>query len=191
MKKIFKNKEGISLIALVITIIVLVILAMITVAVLTGENGLLSRTAASGDNYELEAFREQVLLHVEDIVEDLMLHRVTPTLNLIAERLRDDYGYDSMKFRMKPIAALEIPTAKIYEIIVVEDWKAAFIDPEFNVTARRWDISIAEDLGPALDFSIATSNKTLLEGAPSHKNPIIPKGFRPVNTPDAEWVKKR
>ena len=38
-----KNNKGITLIALVITIIVLLILAGITIAMLTGENGLLNK----------------------------------------------------------------------------------------------------------------------------------------------------
>ena len=39
MKKIIKKNNGITLIALVITIIVLLILAGVTIATLTGENG--------------------------------------------------------------------------------------------------------------------------------------------------------
>ena len=42
-KDIFKNKKGITLIALVITIIVLLILAAVSIATLTGENGILTR----------------------------------------------------------------------------------------------------------------------------------------------------
>ena len=39
-----KNNKGITLIALVITIIVLLILAGITIAMLTGDNGLLTKS---------------------------------------------------------------------------------------------------------------------------------------------------
>lgn len=42
-----KNQKGITLIALVITIIVLLILAGITIAMLTGENGLLNKANAA------------------------------------------------------------------------------------------------------------------------------------------------
>ena len=46
-----KNQKGITLIALVITIIVLLILAGITIAMLTGENGLLGKSqTAVADN---------------------------------------------------------------------------------------------------------------------------------------------
>ena len=42
--KNFKSTNGITLIALVITIIVLIILAMVSIAMLTGPNGLLNKT---------------------------------------------------------------------------------------------------------------------------------------------------
>ena len=42
-RKILKNSKGITLIALVITIIVLLILAAISIATLTGENGILTQ----------------------------------------------------------------------------------------------------------------------------------------------------
>lgn len=43
MKKQMKNNKGITLIALVITIIVLLILAGVSIAMLTGDNGLLTK----------------------------------------------------------------------------------------------------------------------------------------------------
>ena len=43
-----KNNKGITLIALVITIIVLLILAGISIAMLTGENGLLNKASGAG-----------------------------------------------------------------------------------------------------------------------------------------------
>ena len=43
MKNHVKGKKGITLIALVITIIVLLILAGVTIATLTGDNGILKQ----------------------------------------------------------------------------------------------------------------------------------------------------
>ena len=43
MKKVLKEKSGITLIALVITIIVLLILAGVSIAMLTGDNGILTQ----------------------------------------------------------------------------------------------------------------------------------------------------
>ena len=59
MKK-FKNTNGITLIALVITIIVLLILAGVAIASLTGENGLLNRAADAKDATEKASGKEQI-----------------------------------------------------------------------------------------------------------------------------------
>lgn len=49
MKQKFANSRGITLIALVITIIVLLILAGVSIATLTGDNGLLSKAQEAKD----------------------------------------------------------------------------------------------------------------------------------------------
>ena len=55
----YKGKNGITLIALVITIIVLIILAMITIGALTGENGILNRTQSAADETIIARADEQ------------------------------------------------------------------------------------------------------------------------------------
>ena len=64
MKKIIKKNNGITLIALVITIIVLLILAGVTIATLTGENGILTRASEAAQRTEEANAREQVQLAV-------------------------------------------------------------------------------------------------------------------------------
>lgn len=63
-----RKQEGITLIALVITIIVLLILAGVTIAMLTGENGLLSRATSTKQASDLGTARELISLHVNDCV---------------------------------------------------------------------------------------------------------------------------
>ena len=55
-----KNNKGITLIALVITIIVLLILAGVSIAMLTGQNGILNQASRAGD----ETNRAEVLERV-------------------------------------------------------------------------------------------------------------------------------
>ena len=57
-----KEKKGITLIALVITIIVLLILAGVTIATLTGENGILTKAGEASEQTELADEREKVEL---------------------------------------------------------------------------------------------------------------------------------
>ncbi|MCI8760890.1 MAG: hypothetical protein HFJ34_07275, partial [Clostridia bacterium] len=57
-----KRSKGITLIALVITIIVLLILAGISIATLTGENGILNKADTAKQKTEQGAAEEQVKL---------------------------------------------------------------------------------------------------------------------------------
>ena len=55
----FKNKNGITLIALVVTIVVLLILAGISISILTGQNGILTRTKEAKEKTETASEDEQ------------------------------------------------------------------------------------------------------------------------------------
>ena len=57
-----KNKKGITLIALVVTIIVLLILAGISIAMLTGENGILGNASKSKSSNAYYGAEEQMKL---------------------------------------------------------------------------------------------------------------------------------
>ncbi len=59
MKRL-KEKQGITLIALVLTIIVLLILAGVAIAMLSGENGILKKAAEAKMKTEESNFLEQV-----------------------------------------------------------------------------------------------------------------------------------
>ena len=66
-KKEKKNKienKGITLIALVITIIVLLILAGVSIAMLTGQNGILTQAQNSAEQTEIENAKEQAKLDI-------------------------------------------------------------------------------------------------------------------------------
>ena len=65
-----RNNKGITLIALVITIIVLLILAGVSIAMLTGNNGILTQAGnASADTKVAEA-KELASLDVSDLVSE-------------------------------------------------------------------------------------------------------------------------
>lgn len=64
----FKNQRGITLVALVVTIIVLLILAGVTLSLVAGENGILGRATRAVDTNEIATAKEQVGLMVSDLV---------------------------------------------------------------------------------------------------------------------------
>ena len=65
-----KNNKGITLIALVVTIIVLLILAGVSIAMLTGENGILNRASESAYTNALGAAKDEVSLKATELVTD-------------------------------------------------------------------------------------------------------------------------
>lgn len=63
-KKKIKTNKGITLIALVITIIVLLILAAVSIATLTGQNGILTQAEKAKTETAREAAKEKVTIEV-------------------------------------------------------------------------------------------------------------------------------
>ncbi len=65
-----KNQRGITLIALVITIIVLLILAGVSIAMLTGQNGILTRSREAQTTTVQKSNEEIVKLAVSDLLTE-------------------------------------------------------------------------------------------------------------------------
>ena len=57
-----KQNKGITLIALVITIIILLILAGVSIATITGDNGVLNKAAQAKEDNEFAAVKEAIKL---------------------------------------------------------------------------------------------------------------------------------
>ena len=73
----FKEQKGVTLIALVITIIVLLILAGVSIAMLTGDNGILTKASSSNETNSIAQIKEDVSLAVSEI----MANKADPTYN--------------------------------------------------------------------------------------------------------------
>ena len=65
-KKRSLQEKGITLIALVVTIIILLILAGVTISQITGNEGLFQRTKQATEQYEKESLREEMRLAILD-----------------------------------------------------------------------------------------------------------------------------
>ena len=65
-----KNNKGITLIALVITIIVLLILATVSIATLTGENGVLTKANNAQKEADIAETKEQIKIELMGIYDD-------------------------------------------------------------------------------------------------------------------------
>ena len=66
MIKIYKKNKGITLIALVVTIVVLLILAATSIAMLTGDDGIITNAQNSKISTELSEYKEQLELYISN-----------------------------------------------------------------------------------------------------------------------------
>jgi len=111
-----KKNNGITLIALVITIIILLILAGISIAMLTGENGILTKAWQAKDSYQKEAAREKVQIAV-------LNYQVNEENTTLYDELRKIEGITLIE----PDNEREGPPYRVivdgYEFIVGEDLK--------------------------------------------------------------------
>ena len=116
-----KNNKGITLIALVITIIVLIILAGISISILMGQEGLITRAKQGAQNYQNAAIEEQQVLNELYSGEIIEGHNVVsnttsnsfkiPQLNFYAEgdgSKTSAFGYPDLKFDVKQYKKLNI-----------------------------------------------------------------------------------
>ena len=69
-----KNQKGITLIALVVTIIVLLILAGVSIAMLTGENGIMSKASTASWKSKLGDAQDIVALEVSNAMNNYFIH---------------------------------------------------------------------------------------------------------------------
>ena len=90
-KKSEKESKGITLIALVITIIVLLILAGVSIATITGQNGLLTKTSIAKEETTKEQVLEELKIIITEAETDFFAKKErTPTLKELSEYLRDN-----------------------------------------------------------------------------------------------------
>lgn len=68
-----KNQRGITLVALVITIIILIILATVAISFAFGSNGLINRAEDAGEYYANDtAYTEGSITNVEHYINDIL-----------------------------------------------------------------------------------------------------------------------
>lgn len=88
MKKNFEN--GITLVALVITIIVLVILAGVSINLVLGDNGIIQKAKLGKENYEVASEEEKDKLQsMTNLIDDIVTGDVvtTPPVKILSEEV--------------------------------------------------------------------------------------------------------
>ena len=96
LKNKLKNVKGITLISLIITIIILIILAGVTINMLLGENGLITRTKTAKEENEKATATETMNLKITNVqISKYAEEQRMPTLKELADNFceDDDFQY--------------------------------------------------------------------------------------------------
>ena len=158
--KNMRNK-GITLIALVITIIVLLILAAVSIATLTGENGILTRANESKTETEIGEEEEAIRLAYNGVMADNLGDGVT------AKQLQDELqgnGYNNATATGENpiVVTFGAPSNRVYEI-----------DASGNIAEAKPPVTLEQ----AKDNSMLT-NDTDTKVTVSDGTVTVPAGFK-------------
>ncbi len=91
------NQKGITLVALVITIIVLLILAGITIAALSGENGILVRARESKYASDISSAKELVILGINECITDYYADKYVSNTSSVGEKTIQEYIIENIQ----------------------------------------------------------------------------------------------
>lgn len=156
--KIFTTQKGITLIALVITIIILLILAAVTIAALSGDNGILKNAASAKQETEKAEIIEQIRL---DIYGEMADNGGANPTEADIESIADNYGDISGTSFEDKILTTEKGS---YEINLSDIWTPGSSSEDPTPT------------GPLQPGETATAERNEYES--DGKTATIPEGFR-------------
>lgn len=119
MKTKFKNAKGITLIALVITIIVLLILAGVAIATLTGDNGVLTKAESAKTEKEIAEVKEQAQLDILNWQTDKNGENASLNDSIVKSIIEEANAGNTNKY-YSSIDDTKIYTKNGYEILISE-----------------------------------------------------------------------
>ena len=129
-----KNKRGITLIALVITIIVLLILAAVSIATLTGENGILTRATDSKEQTEIASVKEQAQLDIANWIAERLKNNEDTTLDdTIIKNIIETANASNTDKYYKELQSDKIITPSGYEVLYSELYANGGIQTETTI----------------------------------------------------------
>ena len=147
-KKEFKKQKGITLIALVITIIVLLILAGVTIATLTGDNGILTRTNQAKTKMEEATLEEKIrLLATETMINQYTGKNEEKTAQDLQDELNEQ-GENVLVIQWDKYIIFDLEKNKEYRVMndgTTEYWGESIIGKILLNTKKANSEQISQD----------------------------------------------
>ncbi len=171
----YATQKGITLIALIITIIILLILAGVTINVLIGDNSLFNTASRAGEKYEKEAIKEEL----ESAILDIQLSK---NMNITMQDIIDELPIKCPGVEWIDIDLKEpIGEYKEYEFKVSDDYTVEIVGkvkgdrPISKIIFEKESVSIGKDSteGLQLKYTIEPKNATNKEVVWEVENPDL------------------
>lgn len=177
--KNFDRNKGITLIALVVTIVVLLILAGVTIATLTGDNGIITRTNQAKEETEKAGAKEKVQVEVAGSFDEYGKF----DMDKLKENLKNNLGLQESDIKDNPDGSITV-TVDGYEVTV---------DSNGNVTVEG---EATPPVNPPETGDVVTTPPTTEVGKDtifkdpnsSDKEAYIPKGFKVSEEPTEQKI---
>ena len=177
------NKKGISLIVLIITIVVIIILATAIIVTLARTNVIDNANEATVKQ-DFRTLQDELDMYISDQFLDNLGDYEPEDLN--ADSTTNPTVYDILPSLSK---------TKYKDDVVIVNGKLAFKDT-MNAQIKEWATEVVKDVGEVpkpyqiatLGVEVAgTKNATITGENATYSNPVIPVGFKAINTTDASW----
>ena len=143
-----KRERGITLIALVITVIVLLILAGITISALSGDNGILENAGKAKEETEISQIKEQAEIVKQGVITENLVEGTEPTRDDIINAILDEMGGTAE-------GNLITTEDGKYEIMVKEDNTIEVVEKGQGYMDAEY-----KDPAPASDFEYTIDSET-------------------------------
>ena len=131
--KLLKDKNGITLIALVITIIVLIILAGISIHLLLGENGLIKKAQNTKETYTIENIREKLdIVKGSDYIEQVGDYSIDTYFETLEKEKIEPYTITDKQKITDDKGIIEVDNKYSY-MVTIENRKTIKIEYEGKV----------------------------------------------------------
>ena len=157
-KKIFKSTKGITLIALVVTIIILLILAGVSIAMLTGNNGVLTQAKSAKENTRVGEVQEKVKLAAQAALTDNLGNGIEK--EKFQEELNNMFtqggqvGLEYDETNKKYTVTVDKYEVEVSNMGAVGEAKEAVIQAKLTLTYKNTEQKAGENVAKVVDKNV-------------------------------------
>ena len=158
LRKKLKNTKGITLIALVVTIIILLILAGVSIAMLTGNNGVLTQAKSAKENTRVGEVQEKVKLAAQaaltaNLGNGIEKEKFQEELNNMFTQ-GEQVGLEYDETNKKYTVTIDKYEVEVSNMGAVGEAKEAVIQAKLTLTYKNTEQKVGENVASVVDKNV-------------------------------------